>query len=73
MGNWLHPDDWEDPREDFLKQRNREEDMRLKGYLPGCLACEERYDDPEHRGPKHYASSGCESGKKPHCTCDTCF
>jgi hypothetical protein len=21
----------------------------------------------------HIASSGCRSGKRPHCTCDTCF
>jgi hypothetical protein len=24
-------------------------------------------------GPKHDASPRCESGKRPHCTCDTCF
>ena len=23
--------------------------------------------------PNHKASEGCESGKRPHCTCDTCF
>src|SRR5258708_735162 len=30
----------------------------------------------EHLGefyPSHFASQGCESGKRPHCTCDTCF
>lgn len=24
-------------------------------------------------GPDHDPSSGCRSGKRPHCTCDTCF
>jgi len=24
-------------------------------------------------GPRHKASKRCESGKRPHCTCDTCF
>lgn len=24
-------------------------------------------------GPSHAASSRCRSGRKPHCTCDTCF
>lgn len=23
--------------------------------------------------PRHKASNRCESGKHPHCTCDTCF
>ncbi len=23
--------------------------------------------------PSHEASKGCQSGKRPHCTCDTCF
>lgn len=24
-------------------------------------------------GPAHYFSPYCRSGKRPHCTCDTCF
>lgn len=24
-------------------------------------------------GPPHYGSPRCRSGKRPHCTCDTCF
>ena len=23
--------------------------------------------------PSHHASSSCQSGKRPHCTCDTCY
>jgi hypothetical protein len=39
---------------------------------PGeCAYCDEHGDDPMM--PRHMASSRCESGKRPHCTCDTCF
>jgi hypothetical protein len=24
-------------------------------------------------GPSHFASDYCRSGRRPHCTCDTCF
>jgi hypothetical protein len=49
--------------------------VKLKRWilLPGgeCKFCD------EHRGdemmPPHDASSRCESGKRNHCTCDTCF
>jgi hypothetical protein len=49
-----------------------------EGWLdPTCLGCKEIY---EHEGmptsvfaPSHEASSLCKSGKKPHCTCNTCF
>lgn len=39
--------------------------------IEGCAFCR------QHGGfqmmPWHDASSRCESGKHPHCTCDTCF
>jgi len=39
---------------------------------PGeCRYCDEhRYDSMM---PSHTALARCESGKHPHCTCDTCF
>lgn len=40
-----------------------------KGH-PGCSLCL-RYS--VFGGPGHEPSSMCRSGKKPHCTCDTCF
>jgi len=24
-------------------------------------------------GPSHFASANCQSGRRNHCTCDTCF
>jgi hypothetical protein len=36
------------------------------GECPSC----DRYGQ---HGPSHDASPRCESGSRPHCTCDTCF
>lgn len=36
-----------------------------------CAYCDQYGDDPMM--PRHNASERCESGKHPHCTCDTCF
>jgi len=38
---------------------------------PGCEYCAKHRDDPMM--PPHQASSRCESGKRSHCTCDTCW
>jgi hypothetical protein len=42
-----------------------------------CLDCQEVYRSPQMpfdvMGPRHQPSQRCESGKRPHCTCDTCF
>lgn len=38
-----------------------------------CKACDEARDRGDKMMPPHHASSRCESGKRPHCTCDTCF
>lgn len=36
-----------------------------------CAYCDQHcYDEMM---PKHEASPRCESGKRPHCTCDICF
>lgn len=35
-----------------------------------CAYCDANRDEMM---PPHDASSRCESGKHPHCTCDTCF
>lgn len=49
------------------------------GYIDkNCKTCQKEYYPAikEGRiayGPKHKASERCESGKRPHCTCDTCF
>lgn len=39
---------------------------------PGvCGYCDAYRNDPMM--PSHTASDRCESGKRPHCTCDTCY
>jgi len=45
---------------------------------PNCSTCMEVFgtrDDPHAHAfaPGHTASRRCESGKRAHCTCDTCF
>lgn len=48
---------------------------------PNCLTCKEVFYPQLRQGkklneifaPRHKASVRCESGKTPHCTCDTCF
>jgi hypothetical protein len=41
-----------------------------------CAGCSEWYELPVNAfpfAPSHKASKFCESGKRPHCTCDACF
>ncbi len=40
-----------------------------------CPYCREWYEHPTGNpaAPRHQASASCESGKRPHCTCDTCW
>ena len=48
---------------------------------PECKMCEEVYYPKLASGqlisdifaPRHKPSDRCQSGKHPHCTCDTCF
>lgn len=51
--------------------------MEASGALvPTCCACLEFYETPDPRdtfAPCHQASPRCQSGKRSHCTCDTCF
>jgi hypothetical protein len=37
---------------------------------PGCQEC---LHHSVFGGPRHEASRGCESGKKPHCSCPMCW
>lgn len=41
-------------------------------YVEGCEMCALIKATPGF-GPRHDPSPRCESGKHPHCTCDTCF
>lgn len=42
-----------------------------KRTVPICSYCDKYGADSMM--PAHDASPRCESGKRPHCTCDTCF
>lgn len=58
-------------RRDTIARAEREGWM-----VPGCLGCGSKYaaEDPlKVFGPPHKASTNCESGARPHCTCDVCF
>lgn len=43
---------------------------------PNCPSCKEFYTAAKPTSvfaPNHKPSDRCESGKHPHCSCDTCF
>lgn len=59
-------------REEMVKR------WEASGWLKqDCARCKKFYASPgkptDVHGPSHRASDRCESGKRPHCTCDTCF
>jgi hypothetical protein len=38
-----------------------------------CAYCDRERAAGNNYHPAHDASERCESGKRPHCSCDTCF
>ena len=51
---------------------------RAGQFAEGCLTCDsavKRWRDTRAEPflESHTPSSRCQSGKRPHCTCDTCF
>lgn len=42
-------------------------------YVVGCAYCEREREAGVTFFPRHVPSVRCQSGKRPHCTCDTCF
>lgn len=42
-------------------------------YVDGCVACDHERANREAFFPNHFGSRMCESGGRPHCTCDRCF
>ncbi len=56
--------------------------LEEKGEInPNCKTCQSIYYPHLKDGkdiwsifaPRHKPSNMCQSGKRPHCTCDTCF
>jgi hypothetical protein len=65
-----------------MPEETREEMLRrweAEGLCdPTCSGCAIYYETPDKRPsqimhPHHVPSKSCESGKHPHCTCDTCW
>lgn len=58
-------------------QEQMVERWEAEGWLdPKCEECREFYTAAMPTrvfAPHHRASAACESGKRPHCTCDRCF
>lgn len=49
---------------------------RLGVMDPNCPSCKPFYEAASPLDvmmPRHKASDRCESGKRPHCSCDACF
>jgi hypothetical protein len=62
-----------------MTNAERLEDFYTRGILArDCPSCEEdaayvlQYGSLP-MGPRHEARERCESGKRPHCSCDLCF
>lgn len=47
--------------------------VRERYIFRDCRGCDVFFDNPDAMAPRHNASSRCQSGKRPHCTCDTCW
>jgi hypothetical protein len=43
------------------------------GPTPEQIACSTCQDPAQRGGPSHTPSQNCKSGKRPHCSCDTCY
>ncbi len=61
------------PQNDSIIDNKRDELAARQREIDECNACQRYIADKQTFYPPHFASRGCESGKKPHCTCDTCF
>jgi len=38
-----------------------------------CSYCRQAKESGDDGMPRHFASAYCQSGRRSHCTCDTCF
>lgn len=59
-------------RPDHTLSAARQKALERYRLPPGqCAYCDQHRNDPMM--PSHTPSAACESGKRPHCTCDTCY
>jgi hypothetical protein len=66
-------DDAARKRRSETKEQRIERQEREGTIVRDCAGCQVFFDNPDAMGPSHKASDRCESGKRSHCTCDTCF
>lgn len=57
----------------LLKQHFDPAKRRHKLPEGECNYCDRERKTGTYFHPSHDPSSQCQSGKRPHCTCDTCF
>jgi hypothetical protein len=63
------PDD-----DDRMHQQGRRISARRHQVDDGdCVYCDREKAAANTFHPPHDASENCQSGKRPHCSCDTCF
>lgn len=58
---------------DWVKQDSPKPAKRHKAPPGECKLCDEERERRSDFHPSHDASDRCESGKRIHCSCDTCF
>lgn len=56
-----------------MSWNNRSEARSSKAPEGECAYCDRERKDGNDFHPPHDASPRCESGKRAHCSCDTCF
>lgn len=47
--------------------------QRQVAKYPDCKYCAELLEKGQYFAPHHDAGVCCRSGRRPHCTCDSCF
>ena len=56
-----------------LELDRAEQEGEIVADCPGCRAFYEAEDPREVCTPRHRASRRCQSGRRAHCSCETCF
>lgn len=60
---------------DALTSDERQVAMGRRAPIGECVSCDRAREsnDPYDMTPRHTARDHCQSGKRNHCTCDTCY
>lgn len=52
---------------------NEEKLRKYCEQFPDCETCKRKIETGNYAGPIHEPGANCRSGKRPHCSCDSCF